>query len=331
VIGAGMIAGYHLGGLAAVPMAVVRVIVGRRPEATRALADRHGIAEAGVDIDAALARADVDAVVITTPDDTHADIAMRAAAAGKAILLQKPMARDRPEAERVVLAARAAGVDLQVSFMHRYFEEVIEAQRLLADGAIGRVTALRLRNATPGPDWGDWFFKRDRVAGGVVPQLGVHGIDLVGLLAGPITGVSARTATLVAARRLADGREVAVENPDSAWAIYDLASGAVACHEMSMIEPAGTDRFRLEIQGTEGVMWLRAEPGRLVWRRPGDADWRRVDPPDPPPGQRQHQTWIDGLTGRAPPETTAADALQGMAVVDAIQRSADRGGLRVAP
>ena len=67
-----------------------------------------------------------------------------------------------------MIEARETGADLQVSWMHRYFEEVEAARTLLANHRLGQVTSVRLRNATPGPDWGDWFFRKDIVGGGVV-------------------------------------------------------------------------------------------------------------------------------------------------------------------
>lgn len=328
-VGTGSIADYHLAGLNAVPRADVAVVVGRDPAKAAAVAARHGVRASSVDLAATLARADIRAVVVATPDDTHEAIAVTAAAAGKAILLQKPMAGDSAACRRILAAARAARVDLQVSFMHRHFEEVPAAQALIAAGEIGEVVSLRMRNATPGPDWADWFFDRGRVLGGVVHQLGVHGIDLLRVFCGPIARVAATTAILRPARALADGRRVRVENPDSAWATYGFSAGPVASHEMSMIEVAGCDRFRLEIYGTAGTIWLRSERGPLAWTRTGGAQWRCPALPAPPFGQRHHQRWIDGLLGEAPPEPTAEDALAGILVAEAIARSAAADGARM--
>lgn len=327
-LGTGSIADYHLAGLNAVPRADVAVVVGRDPAKAAAVARRHGVRASSIDLAATLARADIHAVVVATPDDTHEEIAVAAAAAGKAILLQKPMAGDSAACRRILAAARAARVDLQVSFMHRHFEEVSAAQTLIAAGAIGAVTSLRMRNATPGPDWAGWFFDRARVSGGVVHQLGVHGIDLLRVFCGPIDSVAATTAILRPARVLADGRRVRVENPDSAWATYGFSSGAIASHEMSMIEAAGCDRFRLEIYGSTGTIWLRSERGPLAWTRSGGAGWQSPPLPAPPFGQRHHQRWIDGILGVEPPENTAEDALAGILVAEAIARSAAAAGAR---
>ena len=330
IIGAGFIADYHLAGLAEVPRAETRVIASRTLAKAQALAARYGVPIATDDIEAALARSDIDAVVITTPDENHEEHAILAARAGKAILLQKPMATTSASCSRIIAAAGESKVDLQVSFMHRYFEEVEAARKLLASQAIGTVTSVRIRNATPGPDWNDWFFKRDCVSGGAVLQLGIHGIDLIGYLIGNIAAVAARTATLQPRRKLRDGRTIDVENPDSAWCIYDLAGGSVASHEVSMIETGGCDRFRLEIYGSEGTIWLRSERGPLAIHAPrlGYNDWHVPKLPDAPLGQRQHRHWIDSLIGDAPREETAVAGLRSLLVAEAVMRSADKQGCR---
>ena len=334
LLGAGFIAEYHLRGIAAAvalpgaPRAEVRALVGRSRERVSPLAAQFGVADVLTDWRDALARNDIDAVVICTPDDTHETIAIAAAEAGKAILLQKPMAGDVLACHRIIDAARRSGVDLQVSFMHRYFAEVIEAKRLMADGAIGRVHSASIRNATPGPDWAGWFFAKDNVTGGVVDQLGVHGIDLGLQLLGAIVEVSARADTLMPTRKLRDGRVVPVEVVDTAYATYRLDGGAMVAHQMSMIEAQGCDRFRFEIYGTEGTIWLRSERGRLAVYAPkryGNA-WHCPTLDEPPFGALHHRTWLEGVAGKAPRLATARDALRGMQVVEAIRRSSDAYG-----
>ena len=332
VLGAGFIAEYHLAGLAAAGGASVRLLVGLAEAKTAALAQRFAVPEVSTDWRVALGRPDVDAVIIATPDDTHEEIAVAAAAAGKSILLQKPMAGTASGCRNILQAADQAGVDLQVSFMHRWFEEVEQARGLLAEGVIGRVHSVRIRNATPGADWGDWFFTKAAVAHGVVDQLGVHGIDLAGQLVGAIQEVSARTAVLVPTRTLRDGRVIAVENIDTAFAIYGFADGAMGTHEMSQVEIKGCDRFRFEFYGECGTLWLRSERGRLAIYAPQrfGNEWHCPELPELPPGQRHHAAWLAGLTGRAPRLATARDALRGMLVVEAIQKSASQGGARIA-
>lgn len=326
IVGTGSIADYHIDGVKGVPDAEMRCVVGRNADKAAALAKRHGIAAASVDLAAVLARADIDAAIVATPDDTHEAFAAQIAAAGKAVLLQKPMASDAAACARILAQAANAGIDLQVSFMHRYFDAFVRAREMLAAGAIGTLTSLRIRNATPGPDWADWFFRKERVSGGVVHQLGVHGIDLVRLVAGEIERVGASTAILQPTRRLADGRTVAVENPDSAFATYWCRSGVVATHEMSMVEAGGCDRFRLELYGSAGTIWVRSELGPLAVRRSNDRDWTLPTLAQAPLGRTHHRRWIAGLTGMQAPEATALDACAGIRVAEAIARSAATGG-----
>jgi predicted dehydrogenase len=330
LFGTGSIAAYHADALAALPGCQLRLAVGRDATRTAVFAQRYAMA-ASTDLDAALARTDIDAVVIATPDDTHEAIALKAAAAGKAALLQKPMAPDVAACKRIRAAFENSRSDLQVGFMHRYFEEVVAARSLLAAGSIGEVVEVRLRNATPGPDWADWFFDPARVAGGVVHQLGVHGIDLLLHMFGPIVETSAWTAIRQPHRRLADGRTVAVGNPDCAWARYRFASGLVASHEMSMVEAAGTDRFAMEIFGKSGTLRLRGAGGALGVRHRGDAAWSYPSLPKTALGLRHHRQWLDGLAGRAPAEDTATAAIAGLQVVDAVLRSAASHGAATTP
>ena len=308
---------------------VLKVVVGRTAAKVKDAAARLGFEEHATSWQEVLARKDIDVVDICTPGDSHAEIAVAAAEAGKAILLQKPMAASAAGARRIIAAAQRASVDLQVSFMHRFFEEVVEARAWLGEGLIGRVCSVRLRNATPGPDWGEWFYARERVGHGVVDQLGVHGIDLALQLVGDVQSVSARMATLVPRRTLRDGRVVDVQTCDSAIAIYEFAGGAMGSHEMSMIEAQGCDRFRLELYGERGTMWLRTERGRLAVYAPDrlGADWLVPNLPEPPFGARQHAVWIAGVSGRGPRLNTAREALRGMEVVEAIARSSAQGGV----
>jgi predicted dehydrogenase len=328
LIGAGYIAGYHVSGLRATGGAELRVIAGRDPTRAAAAAAHYAIAESTADWRAMLARSDIEAVVVTTPDDTHEEIATAAAAAGKHILLQKPMAPTAGQCRRIVAAARAAGVRLQVSFMHRYFEEVVRARELMAEGAIGRVFSIRLRNATPGPDWNGWFYNKARVGGGVVMQLGVHGIDLLRHLFGDIESISAQTALLRTERTLADGTVVHPDNEDHALAIYRFASGAIASHEMDMSEVHGCDRFTMEIYGEHGTIWLRTMRGALAIYAPehtGAREWVVPELPTPAFGVRQHQAFLDLVRGEAAPDGTDMDGLASVVVAEAIYRASAAG------
>ncbi|MDR7542721.1 MAG: Gfo/Idh/MocA family oxidoreductase [Armatimonadota bacterium] len=327
IIGAGHISDYHIVGLREAG-AEVLALCGRRAEAVRAKAARYGIPQAVTDPDALLARDDIDAVVIATPDATHEPLALAAVRARKPMLIQKPMARNAAECRRILAAAEAARVPVFVSFMHRYFDEVDAARRLVAEGALGTVLSVRQRNATPGAGWAGWFYRRADVGGGVVLQLGTHGIDLLRHLFGDIVQVWATTATLRRERVLDDGTVVHPDNEDHAVAIYRFASGLQAVHEMDYAEVTGTDRFRMEIYGERGVAWLRTERGRLAVALPdasGRPAWSAVDLPPECPGPGQHAHLIAMLRGEVPPDDSARAGLHAALVAEAIYRSAASG------
>jgi predicted dehydrogenase len=327
VIGAGLISAYHIAGLQAAGGAEVRVLAASSTTRAGPLAQRFGIPEVATDWRAVLERADIDAVVIATPDRTHEEIALAAAAAGKAILLQKPMAMSPAACRRIIGAARKAGVDLQVSWMHRHFDEVVFARELLVSGKLGPVHHLRMRNATAGPHE-PWFFDPALVAGGVVMQLGVHGIDLTRHLFGEIETVIARTAIRQPERAFPDGRRVTSQLEDEALATYRFGGGMLASHEMSFNEVQGTDRFRLEIYCADATLLLRTERGPLALYAPrvtGSRGWWLPELPARVFGERQHARWLDILRGRVASDPTALDALAGTLVADAVYRAAASG------
>lgn len=319
ILGAGFISDYHLAGLQAAGAEIVAIASHSGISAARQAA-RYSIAVVADDYYALLARRDIDAVVIATPDKTHATLAQAAIAAGKAVLLQKPMAATVAEARQSIKAAERAGVLLCVSFMHRYFAEVGRTREVLAAGMIGPIYTVRQRNATPGADWAPWFYDRTQT-GGVVQQLGVHGIDLLRQLCGEIVAVRASTALFKTRRMLRNGMVVEPDNEDTALATNRFASGALATHEMSYNEATGTARFRTEIYGEAGTIWLRSERGPLAWCiAPGQ--WHTAALPDESVGERQHRHFLAMVRGEAPVDDSAAAGVASLRIVEAPYRAA---------
>ncbi|CAH1653723.1 conserved hypothetical protein [Hyphomicrobiales bacterium] len=332
IIGAGFIADYHAQGLASTAEADVAVLVGRRREATERRAHALGIARVETDYRRVLDDRSIDAVVVASPDDTHERIAIDALAAGKSVLLQKPMALNSSQCRAIIAAAGAAAGRLTVSFMHRYFPEVRWLGEMLDQRRLGAVHSVRLRNATPGADWAEWFFNPGNVSGGVVMQLGVHGIDLCRHLFGPIAELSAEMMTARPERSLADGRVVQMVLEDNVFALYRLANGIRVSHEMSYTELRGCDRFRLEIYGEHGTVWLRTERGMAAMFAPfvtGVHGWVTPELPEEPPGQAHHLHWLGVVRGDGPADDTAQAGLQSVTIAETIYEAA-RSGRRIA-
>ncbi len=329
VIGAGFISDYHVNGLRAAGAERIELLVGRSASKTRARATALGIAQVETDYRAVLANDAVDAVVIATPDATHKDIAIEALDAGKPTLLQKPMALSSTQCLEILSAARRSSVPLTVSFMHRHFPEVRWLRNLLNEGHLGRIHSVRLRNATPGADWADWFFSVENVSGGVVMQLGVHGIDLVEHLFGSIEEVSADATTKKPCRMLADGRSVISKLEDNVLAHYRLASGASVTHEMSYTEVGGCDRFRLEVYAERGTVWLRSELGKAALIAPdmtGTNDWTFPSIADEPLGQHHHAQWLETVSAAGlKNDRTDIAGLKTLLVAEALYAAAKTG------
>jgi len=325
VIGAGFISDYHVNGLRAAGGARVAALVGRDRDRTEARARRLGIERSHDDHRAVLDDPTIEAVVVATPDATHEAIAIAALGAGKAVMLQKPMALDSRQCRNILEAERRTGTLLTVSFMHRYFPEVVWLRDLLRGGALGAIQTIRIRNATPGADWADWFYAAGSVSGGVVMQLGVHGIDLCHHLFGAIEEVSARLMTARPSRTLSDGRVVRSSLEDNALASYRFAEGVLGSHEMSYTELAGCDRFRLEVYAENGTAWLRTGRGPAALFAPaatGRDEWVAPALAAEPMGALQHRRWLEMIRGEAPRDDTPEAGLRSLLVVEAIYRSA---------
>ena len=194
IIGYGVMGKAHSYGYRVAPMLrrlpvtpVVTVMSGRDALAVAAAAAAYGVPATVTDWRELIARDDVDMVDICTPPGTHAEMAGQAAVAGKAVLCEKPLALNYPEAAAALAAVTEAGVHNAVGFNYRRLPAVALMQRMIADGAIGelrlwRATWLSDEFADPATPY-DWRF--DRTMGGTtIADLGCHLIDMALTMAG---------------------------------------------------------------------------------------------------------------------------------------------------
>ena len=140
----------------------------------------------------------VDMVLIMTPPNTHLEIVQRCAAAGKHILLEKPLERDTARAEQLVALAEQAGVTLGVVFQHRFRPAAEHLRQLIESSALGRLAVINVAI----PWWRPQSYydepgrgTRERDGGGVLITQGIHVLDLLLSLAGPISEVAAIAGT----------------------------------------------------------------------------------------------------------------------------------------
>jgi predicted dehydrogenase len=255
---------------------VMQVICGRDEARLRRAADVLGWQEASTDWQEVVRRPDIDAVDICAPGDLHAPIAVAAAEAGKAILCEKPLARDLPEAEAALAAVARAGVIHMLCHNYRRAPAVALARRLIAGegdgggggegegGKIGRIfhfrgVYLHDRGVDPRAPR-TWRHDRARAGSGALGDLGSHMIDLAHHLVGDIAEVSGALHTFTRERPLAGSGELApVDVDDAALALLRFQGGALGTLEVSRVGMGHKNFNRFEINGSRGSLIFNLE------------------------------------------------------------------------
>jgi len=249
-----------------VPAVEQRVLVGRDAAQVTETAARYGWAETATDWREVISRDDVHIVDVCAPGWLHAEIAVAALAAGKHVLMEKPLANSLAESEAMVAAAQAArarGVHSMVGFNYRRVPALAYARRLIADGRLGTVRQAR---AAYLQDWladedapMTWRLRKETAGSGALGDIASHAIDQIQFLLGDtVTEVSGRLHTFVAQRTGSHGVEdVTVD--DAAWATLLLAGGSVASVEASRIALGRKNSLRIEVYGSEGALTFDLE------------------------------------------------------------------------
>lgn len=212
------------------------------PERGRALAESLGV-EFAPDLEALLARQDLDGVTVTTATNVHREVIGTAIAAGKHVFTEKLLAPTVAEGEELIAAAREAGVRLTVSLPRLAHGYALALRRVLEEGRLGRLTYSRVRLAHNGST-ADWLPARfyDPVAaiGGAFSDLAAHPVYLTQLILGTDVQVRSATYTDMTGRGVEDNAVVTVTGAD----------GAIGVIETGFVTP--TSPFSIEVQGTEG-------------------------------------------------------------------------------
>ena len=268
---------------------------------------------------------DVDAVVIAAPTFTHADLAATAAAAGKHVFCEKPMALSLAECDRMIAAAGDAGVALQIGFMRRFQPEFAEARRRVEAGDIGKPMVVKSLTRGPGlpPPWA-WSLASSN---GMLAEVNSHDFDCVRWLAGAeLERVYAEAANL-------KGAERGVEEPDfydNAVVTLRFESGAIGTIDGTCPADYGYDA-RVEVLGSEGLLVIGDLRGQAILEA-RDREHGSVTP--------LHRTWperfaegyraemasfADAVLDGAPPRVTGADGRAAVQAVLAANRSWQEG------
>ena len=315
VIGAGHISDTHARAAVAAGLRIAGVY-GDNQEKARQLADRHG-ARAFATLDALLAHQPLDLVMIGSPSGRHADHATAAARTGRHVLVEKPLDISTARIDQLLNEVTRARVTLGVFFQDRLKPDIVEMKRRIEAAEIGtpllatgEVKWFRPRDYYSTSRWrGTWALD----GGGALMNQGIHTVDLMLYLLGPVVSVSGLAAT----------RFHTIEAEDTATAMLEFASGAHGTIDVTTAAPPGSPR-RLRIAGSQRSLMLEGD--RLIeaggTTTPAMENAASPVVSDGSHHQRIIEDFVDAIRHTRAPVCDGAEGRRSVAVVEAIYRSA---------
>jgi len=263
LIGCGAAAASHAKAILSLPQAELVAVAGQSPERLAAFAETWGL-EGYADYERLLLRGDLDAVGICTPSGSHGEISIRAAEAGKHVIVEKPIEVTLPKADEMISAFRSRGLRLGVISQHRFDPDVARLKALLESGELGRPVlasaCVHWYRDQAYYDSGGWRGTWAGEGGGVLINQGIHTVDLLLHLLGPVAEVIGHTATMTHER---------METEDTAAALLKFENGALGTMSCTTSAFPGS-AARLEIIGSRGSALLEGETLTRLYLNKGD-------------------------------------------------------------
>jgi len=256
LVGSQFISTIHAEALRMVPQAEVLAVMSPTAGHARDFASKFGIAHHFSELDAMLGMDEIDMVVVGAPNFAHCDITVKAAAAGKHVVVEKPLCLNLAEADRMIAACAEAGVKLMYAEELCFTPKYVRLKQLLDDGVLGHPVLFKQSEKHDGPH-APHFWDVDRSGGGVAMDMGCHAIQFFRWLnaGNPVKSVYAQMNTSVHAAR--------TSGEDNAIIILEFENGVVALAEESWTKAGGMDD-RAEIHGSEGVAYADLLHGNAI-------------------------------------------------------------------
>ena len=287
---------------------VLKTICARNAERANAFAAKWGYESASTDWRQLVDSKDIDLIDIASPNDTHAEIAIAAAKAGKMVMCEKPLGRNPAESEAMVKAVEDAGVANMVWYNYRRVPAVTLAKQLVDEGRLGRIFHYRtvfLQDWTISsdlPQGGEGLWRLDAsVAGsGVTGDLLAHNIDTAMWLNGQIDEVTAMTETFIKTRKHnLTGKDEPVRIDDASAFLGRFTNGSLATFEATRYARGHKALFTFEINGEHGsIAWDLHDLHRLEFFDHRDEGrlrgWRSIHITDSDHPYMK-QWWVPGL------------------------------------
>ena len=248
ILGCGVISKTHALAIDSIENATLVGVADNNVEYARSFAQKNGV-KAYENYQELLQDESVDVVCICTPSGFHASNAIDALNAGKHVVLEKPMSISNEWADKVIEACERTGKKLTVVSQFRFSEDIKKVKKLIEEKAFGKISLCTLtmkyyRN----PEYyssSSWRGTLKFDGGGALINQGIHGVDMLDYIVGPITNVKGKVATI----------SHNIEGEDTAVAFFQTANGALGVIQGSTCAYPGFDR-RIEIHGDKGYVCL---------------------------------------------------------------------------
>jgi predicted dehydrogenase len=319
IVGAGFMGSTHAAAWAATPAHIAGIAAETLEEARPLAAQYHATAYPSL----AALLPDVDVVDICTPTHLHPSMVLQAAAAGKHVVCEKPLALTVDQARQMVNTCRQAGVRLLVAHVVRFFPEYALAKETVASGKIGRPGVVRLARGSfrPKKPVGNWFLDESK-SGGILTDLMIHDFDYARWISGEVESVFAR--------------KVTVGQPDAAidygLAILKHRGGALSHVAGAWAYPPPTFRTGFEISGDAGSVLFDSDataPILNLIMKSGSGESPDVGLPSSPVSESPYTTQIKefyyAIAEGRPARVSAEDGLAAVQIAQAANESARSG------
>ena len=250
LVGSGFVTAIHYEALRYVPGALVVAVASPSPGHAERFAGERGIARQFTDYRSLLDLREIDLVVLGLPNDLHCEATCQSAAAGKHVVVEKPMAMNLAECDRMIAACEKAGVMLGYAEELCFAPKYVRLKELAMEGAFGKVHLVKQSEKHDGPH-ASWFFDTDRSGGGVTFDMGCHAIEFFRwILGGGSPASKARVETAYAQLGTYSHAKTTLGD-DEAVLLLTFEGGAIGLAEESWNKPGGMDD-RAEVYGSEG-------------------------------------------------------------------------------
>ena len=262
IIGCGVISPWHARAISDTEEAGLVACCDIIEERARKLSEDFAVKEVYTDYHKLLARDDIDAVCVTTPSGLHGMVTIDAAKAGKHVMCEKPVEITKAKIDEMIAACKAADVKLGVIFQRRTSPLWHKVKNAIDSGCLGKMILgdayLKYYRGQAYYDKDAWRGTWELDGGGALMNQGVHMVDVLQWMMGPVTSVYAQADHMV--------RDIEVE--DTACAVLRFASGAMGILEGTTSVTPGMDH-RLEFHGEHGSILVDGETIK-VWEVPGE-------------------------------------------------------------